>query len=355
MNKNWKILFVGLGSAGQRHMRNLEIVLGDNVQFLAFRQQGLAKVYDNNFNIVENETLKSRFHLIEYKEFAEALKQKPDIVFITNPNSMHVPFALKAVKAGCDIFIEKPISNSIDGVKELITEVENRGVIAYVGYQYRLHPCIQKAKYILDNGIIGSIVTVQVEIGELLSSMHKYEKYWEMNEAQKIKGGGVVLCQLHELDYLYYLFGLPNEVYSVGGKKSYMNIDVEDTASTICKYGDKEKGFAVMIHQDFLQNPPVRRCKFIGEYGKVEIDLLSNVIQIYNEGRLIEQEHLVDFDRNDMFIDEILQLLECVKNRSREFVSLKDGMGSLNIALAIKKSMESGEIVKIKDEHNAKQ
>jgi predicted dehydrogenase len=300
----------------------------------------LDRVFDNNLNIVEGQNLRERFSIKEYSDFDQALEEAPDCVFITNPNSMHMEYAIKAASYGCNLFIEKPVSIDMERTDELLDIVSKKGIVAYVGYQYRLHPSIKRLKKCLDNFCLGDIVAVFSELGERLTEMHKYQDYRTMIESRKELGGGVVKCQIHELDYLCYLFGLPDEVYAIGGKREEFEIDVEDCVTTLCRYKhiNENKEFAVSVHQDFIQSPPVRKCRVIGTAGRIEVDLLKNTFDLWSAREEIHEAYQ-DFSRNDMFLEEMKLFLEAVENKSGEFVSLKDGIESLCFACLILKSL----------------
>lgn len=342
-----KILFIGLGSAGQRHLRNLKKILGEKAEFSAYRVRKLDRVFDDKLNIVQGETLAETYSLKEYDNLDLALSNKPNIVFISNPNSMHMECALKAAKAGCDLFIEKPLSDSMEYIDELTEITKKQNLIVYVGYQMRLHPCVRKLKEIVKQKIIGDTLSVQCEIGELLTKMHMYEDYRGMNESQKKNGGGVVICQIHELDYLYWIFGMPESVYSVGGKCSDLEIDVEDNVSTVCMYREGERTFPVSIHQDFLQYPPTRMCKVVGTKGWIQIDILKNSYCIYKNDGSVIQEQFDNYQRNEMFMEEAKLFLKYVKERKQNSLTIEEGVGSLKIALAIKESMGREELIKL--------
>lgn len=344
-----KVLFIGLGSAGQRHLRNLKRLLGNDVELMAYRVRRLSRVLDDNLNVVAGQTLAEAYQIREFYDLQEALTEKPDIVVISNPNSMHIACAIEAAKAGADLFIEKPLSDSLAHIRELEQITREKRLKVYIGFQNRLHPCIHKLREICESGVLGNIVSIHCEIGELLTRMHRYEDYRGMNEAQKTTGGGVVLCQIHELDYLYWLFGLPSEVYAIGGRNSHLEIDVEDHATSLCRFSQNGNIFSAIIHQDFVQFPPTRRCKVIGEYGRVEIDLIKNTAAVALQDQDPVFYQFDTFKRNDMFYKEMELFLDCVRTRKKEFVGLSDGLGSLRFALAIKESMEKHKIIRMEE------
>lgn len=339
-----KVLFVGLGSAGQRHLRNLRKICGTDLEVMAYRVRKRQTVYNDKMQIQEGKKLDTEYQIKLFDCYEKALQERPDIAFITNQNSKHMEYALKAAKAGCHLFIEKPISDVLDGIEELSDIMKEKKRLAYVGYQNRLHPCIKKAKEILTSGRLGNIFMVYCEQGEYLPGMHPWEDYRGMNESNKCFGGGVVICQLHELDYLYYLFGMPEEVYSIGGKRSSLEIDVEDSCTALCRYVDREKEFAVNIHMDFLQMPPTRHCKIAGEFGRLEMDLLSNEYKLYLTDGSVERKKYEAFERNDMFLEELEIFLNAVNNNGASPLNLSEGKKSIEFALKLKESMNTRKI-----------
>ncbi len=344
-----KILFVGLGSAGQRHLRNLKRILGDDLEVSAYRVQGLQRMFNDKMQILEGKNLDEEMGIKVFRDYDKALAEHPDIVFVTNQNSRHLETAMQAAKAGCHLFIEKPVSHTLEGLKELEDEVARHGKIAYVGYQNRFHPCVRYAKKLLIDRTLGNIYMVYSELGEYLPRMHPWEDYRRMHESNAALGGGVVVCQLHELDYLYHLFGMPKELYAIGGKRSHLEWDVEDSATVLAKYhgsnGAEDYEFAVNVHLDFLQTPPTRHCKICGEHGRFEFDLMGNAGRLCLEDGRVEEFKNEGFERNDMFVEELRIFLDCVKE-GKSSLDIQESIKSLEYALAIKQGMESGEIIK---------
>ncbi len=334
-----KILFVGLGSAGQRHLRNLLGIFKNDITIAAYRSHKSERVFMPDMQIAEGEVLSEKYSFKEYENYDEALEMQPDIVFITNPNSMHLSYALKAAQKGCDLFIEKPICTEIERADELVNKIRKNNIICQVGFQYRYHPCVLLMKEYLDSKKLGRVVSVYAEIGECLTMMHKYEDYREMTESRSELGGGVVLSQIHELDFLQWLFGIPDKVYSVGGKLGDFEINVEDTATTLFRYCKDGVEFDVTLHQDFFQYPPVRKCRVIGTEGRLEINTLENcfLYEDYETGNSVE-ERFDGFARNEMFIAELKDFLDCVKTRREPECNAVSALASTRVALAVKKS-----------------
>jgi len=345
VNKRVKILFVGLGGIGQRHLRNLYAKFGDNASFLAYRVRNLTKTVTPELTIDEGVDFIEKYSVRVFSDLNQALFEKPDVAFICNPSSLHVPSALAVVKAGCDIFVEKPLSHTLDGVDDLVSLCESKNLITFVGFQLRFHPCYILLKKLVREGTIGGLLSVHAEVGEYLPGWHRYEDYREMYASRNDLGGGVILSQIHEIDYLYDLFGSPRRLFSFGGHLSSLEIDVEDTADILMEMEYKGKTLPVSLHMDYIQRPPSRQCKVIGESGRITMDLSGSKVVVEKPGEVVKTHDFRGLERNELFVSEMDHFFDCIANRQQSVVSVKDGVGSLRIALAIKESMETEKII----------
>ncbi|MCL4559712.1 MAG: Gfo/Idh/MocA family oxidoreductase [Chloroflexi bacterium] len=341
-----KILMVGLGGIGQRHMRNLVSLLGGELELIAYRTRRLNTVLTDKLQVEPGINLEDQYDIRAFDNLDQALEQRPEIAFICNPTSLHVPAALQAASAGCHLFIEKPLSHDLQGVDELIDVVTRQHKVGFVGYQLRFHPCVRRLHTLIEEGAVGRVLGVRAEVGEYLPGWHTYEDYRQMYAARRDLGGGVVLSQIHELDYLYWLFGLPQSVYAVGGHLSSLEINVEDVASLLMSYRAEGGSFPVHLHQDYVQRPPSRTCQVIGDAGKILVDLNAVSLRLYNSsGELIEEIGYPGFPRNQLFLDELQHFLSCVREGRQPLISLQDGAQSLRMALAARESLQTGKVV----------
>lgn len=348
-----KILIVGMGGIGQRHVRNLRTLLGKDTEIYAYRIRRLLTSVTERLEVETDVDVEKKYSIRVFNDLNEALSQNPDIGFICNPSSLHIPVALKIAEKGCHLFIEKPLSHSFENVEKLISIIEQNRLVSFVGYQMRFHPCLQKLKNIMDRNYIGKILSVRAQVGEYLPAFHKYEDYRLMYASKKELGGGVVLSQIHELDYLYWLFGLPLRIFALGGHLSSLEIDVEDVASVLMEFNYKDAIFPVHLHMDYVQQPPSRTCNIVGDKGKICVDLRSNTLKIYSEnGDKLEDYSFDKFDRNQMFLDELNHFLSCIQNKQKSLVTVQDGSQSLKMALMIKESIQTGRIIQVGDSYN---
>ena len=343
-----KILLIGLGGIGQRHARNLRAVLGPSSDLIAYRTRGLSGVITPELSLDSARDVEQEYGIRSYDTLESALEQSPDIAFVCNPSSLHVEVALKCAEAGCDLFIEKPLSNSLHNVDRLIDLVSATSRVAMVGFQLRFHPCIKQLRTILNTGAIGRLLAVRTAIGEFMPYWHRYEDYRTMYAARADLGGGVILSQIHELDYLYSLFGAPRRVFAMGGHWSSLDIDVEDVASMMLECMTEGRPLPVHVQFDYLQYPPSRNCEVIGDNGKVIMDLVTNETVLYTGRRADGERFKVDhFDRNQLFLDELKHFLKCVDARQTPIVTLQDGAVSLRTALAAKESIATRQLVQV--------
>ena len=345
-----KILIVGLGGIGQRHVRNLRALLGDSVEILAYRVRRLSHMVTPTLQVDRTRDVEQEYNIRAFDTLEAALAECPDIAFIANPSSLHIPVALACARAGCDLFLEKPLSNSLEGIAELMEEVTKRSLVAMVGYQLRFHPALRALSGIVKSGVLGRLLAVRATVGEYLPGWHPYEDYRNMYASRSALGGGVVLSQIHEFDYLYSLFGPPRRLFSLGGHHSSLEIDVEDVASTLMECHVEGRSLPVHLQQDYLQRPASRECEVIGDAGKCVMNLAGLELVRYGpDGTLVDTQRWEGFDRNQLFLDQTSHFLECVENRRKPVVDLADGIWSLRVALAVKESIARRETVELED------
>jgi predicted dehydrogenase len=339
-----KVLMIGLGSIGQRHVRNMRKLFND-IEFIAYRKRGLNLTFSDDLKVREGLDLQTEYNIKTFNTFETALEQKPNVAFITNITSEHVQSAMKAAEYGCDLFIEKPLSSNLKDIEHLKEIIEQKKLMAFMGYQMRYHPGLQRLKEIISFPAIGNILSIDIEASERLPTIHSYEDYRTMYMSRKDYGGGVVLSILiHELDYLRWIFGDTAAVYANGGKLSNLEIDVEDICEAVFSIKAKGRTILVRVHADYLQYPASRYCKVVCDNGKVCLDFVNNKLEwsVQNE---IKEESFTNLVRNDLFIAELKDFFDAIEKRTEPKISIEDGIASLKMALAIKKSMETGERV----------
>lgn len=343
-----KVLVVGLGSVGQRHVRNLRTLLGSDVEIIGHRVRKLTHVLTEGLEIETGSSVEEKYAVHTCEHLDQALALQPRAVFVCNPSSHHLAVALSAARAGCHMLVEKPLSDKCDGVEELIGLVDQKRLVALVGYQMRFHPALQRARSLLEQRAIGRVLNVRVEVGEYLPAAHPYEDYRGTYAARSDLGGGVILSQSHELDYVYWLFGLPRRIFALGGHLSNLDIDVEDTASILMECVVDGTPVPVHVSLDFVQRPPHQACQIVGDDGKIRLDFRTLTLELFDgRGDLTDCHTFTGFQRNQLFLNELMHFLACLRGEETPLVTLRDGAQSLRMALAARRSIETGQVVEL--------
>ena len=317
-----RVLIAGYGSIGKRHIEN----------FLQFKDIQLT-VYTkrNDLQLLKKEGIKVSSSL------TECLKEKQDIGVVTNETSLHIPIAIKLAEEGLDLFLEKPLSNSLKGVEKLHAIVKKKKLITQMGCNLRFHPCIKKIKSLIEQQKIGKIISAQVQNCSYLPDYHPWEDYRKGYAARKDLGGGIILTQIHEIDYMYWFFQEVENVISMSGKLSDLDIKVEDYVSSLLKFRNKIIG---ELHMDYFQRPDFRSCKIRGTKGEIYWNSDNNCVNIYNmnKKRWETELEVKNYERNFSYIEQLKHFLKCIKHRKETINDLEQGITTLKIALAIKKA-----------------
>ena len=325
-----KILVIGYGSIGKRHIKNLLSIPRIKVIVLT-KQKSTDPILKK---------------CLVCTSLEKCILEKPSAAIIANNTSNHIDISLKLAKEGIDLFIEKPLSNNIKNITQLSKIVKSKTLLTMMGCNLRFHPCIKKIKQLIDKKTIGEILSVQVESGSYLPDWHPNENYQKSYAARNDLGGGVILTCIHEIDYLYWFFGMPYSIISQGGKYSNLKIDVEDLSLSIIKF---PKNLLAELHLDYFQRPDIRKCKIIGSKGTIMWNSKSNQVKLYNSRKNDWTIKLAikNYNRNDMYVDEMKHFLNCIKQRKQTMNPLHEGIETLRIALSIKKSSKTGRLIRL--------
>ena len=339
-----KFLIAGLGSIGRRHFRNL-IALGEREIILLRTRK--ATLPDDELAGYPVET-----------DIQEALeKHTPDAVIVANPTSMHLEIAIPAAEAGCHILLEKPASHSLERLDVLQEATEKSGSKILVGFQFRYHPTLNKARELIQSNTLGRILTVHAHWGEYLPQWHPWEDYRQSYAARADLGGGVIVTLTHPLDYLRYLLGEVESLYSFNGHISPLAVDVEDVAEIGLKFRNGALGG---VHVNYFQRPPVHRLEIVGTNGTLRWDNADGILHFHKMpasfGSFSDQppDPVIEsfsppegFERSQLFIAQMRHFIDVVRGQAEPVCRLEDGVMALRLALAAYESQESNCVVKI--------
>ncbi len=327
-----KFLITGFGSIGRRHLNNLR-QLGEQ-DILLYR------THHSTLDEADIAGIPVEFSL------EKALKHDPDAVIIANPTSLHLDVAIPAAQAGCSLLIEKPISHSLDRINELDQALSHCGAQALVGFQFRFHPGLMKAKELLGENAIGRPISVRCHWGEYLPNWHPWEDYRQSYSARPDLGGGVVLTLSHPLDYLRWLLGDVEALWAFTSNQGGLGIGVEDTAEIGLRFANGALG---SLHLDYLQRPPQHNLQIIGTIGTLVWDNADGVIRLFRAetGAWESFSPPENFERNHLFLAEMRHLIRVVKKEVEPVCTLNDGKKALELALAALESAREGRLVRV--------
>src|SRR5690606_9752000 len=256
-----RILVCGVGSAGERHIRNL-LALGYE-QIALYRQRHLPL-----------RTLAQTFPT--YTSLREALTDfAPTVVFVTNPTAQHLDVALPAARAGCHLFIEKPVSHTLTGLETLQEALAANERFAMVGYMMRFHPLLQQVQRWLVAGELGRPLWVRTTWGEHVPDWHPWEDYRQSYAVQRAAGGGAALTLSHELDTLIWLFGPAVAQTAMLNHHSPLDMDAEQALDLLFRFAN---GVTANVHLDYWQRPPHRQWELVGTHGRIHFDYYAGTL-----------------------------------------------------------------------------
>ncbi len=331
------ILIIGLGSIGQRHLRNIH-KLYPKTNFFSYRRSFKTPSL-NNFNQVKKFDLKSKFKINYINSLNNLKKYNINSAFICTPSSFHVTETIKIIEQDINVFVEKPLGSSLKNIKKLQNILKSKKIISMVGFQMRFCPLIKNLKKIINSNHFGALNQISIHHGENINNFHKYENYKDLYAAKKKLGGGVILTQIHELDYMLYL--LENykmkKIISHNIRTSNLNIDVEDTLNSIFLFESKKNKLVCNLHLNYYEQPGKRQITLIFENGKVTADLNNKKLLFQN--KLKKSVKKFTYQRNDLFLSEIKYFFDHVKNKRKisDSLNLNNGIKTLELAVKLKK------------------
>jgi predicted dehydrogenase len=316
-------LVVGVGSIGTRHLRNLRAA---GVERLSAcdpdpQRQEVAHQLGAGFRPSLDGAL---------RDF------RPDLALICSPPRFHVEQAVSAVRAGCHVLIEKPLSDRLDGIDELQTEARARKRVVQVGYNLRFHPGLREVERVLRTGAVGRVWWIQVEAAQYLPDWRPQQDYRRGYTARRELGGGIILDGSHELHYLHWLFGEPEELVCMGGRVSDLDVDVEDCATILLRYPG---GAQACIHLDFVQRAYARALKVAGSAGVVTWEYTTNRVKRFDAATRAWDEWGEPVDPNEMYRSELAHFLSCAASGTEPLVGVDQAAAVLRVALAAREAM----------------
>ena len=295
----FKVCFIGIGSIAKRHIRNLKLVCDKMDIFLQIDVIRHSLKCDELENDIEDVVNKIYYSI-------DDVPSDYDIAFITNPTRCHVGTLKMFNNKTKHFFIEKPIA-SIDMLEELKEFDIKKESIYYVACPLRYSAVVQ---YIKSNIDINDIISVRSISSSYLPEWRPSCDYRKTYSAQKALGGGVSIDLIHEWDYLTYLFGMPQKIDFMIGRKSDLEIDSDDYAIYIAEYQKK----IIEVHLDYFGRASIREMLLLTKEDTIIGDLVNNKISF------LKAKEEVNFSeqRNEYQIREIEHFINLITGKEKQ-------------------------------------
>lgn len=308
--------FVGMGSIGKRHFKNV-------CNYLDMRCCSYyIDIYRSGQGEPLNESIKKKVRREIMMSSNMKIPEQYDVVFITNPTSMHYKSIQLFVNSAHAMFIEKPVFESLDVDIDAL-KLSAYGIY-YVACPLRYHPVIQ---YIRENNLCGKAYAVRAISSSYLPEWRPGTDYRMCYSARQDMGGGVDIDLIHEWDYLTYLLGKIESGYAIRRKISELEIDSNDIAVYIAQTNHA----IVELHLDYFGRKGIRQMEIFLPDDTVKCDILNGSIHFQSSGKSIqlsvnrnlyqmaEISHFFDiFDKkcpNDNTISNALQVLRYAQGK----------------------------------------
>ena len=302
-----KVLIIGLGSIGKKHVAALRCI-NPSIQIDALRSS------KTNFELEG---------VCNYYDFNDIKKNKYTFAIISNPTSEHKRTIEQVVQLNIPLFIEKPLFHELN-IEDLVQDVVHRNITTYVACNLRfLNSLIFLKEYLTINPF--RINEINVYCGSYLPDWRKDTDYKNNYSAIPELGGGVHIDLIHEIDYLYWFFGMPNKTHRFFSNKSSLNITAYDYANYILEY----QNFNVNIILNYFRRDVKRTCEIVLEDRTLTANLLENKIVDSNQNVIFQSDQKM----METYKEQLEYFIACTNENTKPFNTIEDAYNLLKICL----------------------
>ena len=314
-----RILVLGCGSIGRRHLENLiRLEAGD---LLAY-----------DLETARRDEVESKFGIPTPRNLEEAWEQDPNVALVAAPTPLHVELATEAARHGCHLFVEKPLSHDLQGVDALCAEVKRRGLITMVGCNMRFHAGPLTVKHWLKEGVIGQVLAARLQTGSYLPGWRPGQDYRASYSAHPRWGGAILDC-VHEIDLALWYLGPGRLVGACSMPARSIGLETDGVAELILRHED---GAISNVHLNFVQRDYCRSCQVIGAEGTIHWDFGAGRVVLYGPAGQMAREvpDPEGWETNRMYVNEIAHFLQAVREDTPTANPVPEAVPALRIALA---------------------
>lgn len=274
-----------------------------------------------------------------------------DAVCICTPSGTHGPIALDAIAHNKHVLIEKPMALTREECDRIVSEATRKQRIVGVVSQLRFSPAIQQAKQAVEAGLLGKLISVELNMKYYRAPAYFSGSTWRGTKA--MDGGGALMNQgIHGVDLLQYIAGMPTAVFAQH-RTLLHDIEVEDTLHSVLMYENGALG--TLIATTSVYPGFSRELTLCGENGTIILE--EDSIKYWNlkdgtpqpESRKTSIQGTSD-PGNIGSIGHVKQLanfVNAILGQETIFIDAAEGCKPLNIIWSIYQSAEENSIVRI--------
>jgi predicted dehydrogenase len=264
-----------------------------------------------------------------------------DIVVICTPPHLHAQISIAAMERGKHVLCEKPLARTVREAEAMVKVAKANNVVLKCGFNHRYHPAIQKAKELLDKGMIGKPYFIRCRYG--ICGRLGYEREWRANP--EIAAGGQLMEQgIHAVDLSRWFLGEFREVVAFTANYFWKTEPLEDNAFVLLR---SEDGKVAFIHSSLTQWKNLFSFEIFGSEGYAIVDGLGGS---YGTERLIFgrreflkpfAEEVTEFRGEDRsWYEEWKDFIACIKENREPLGSGYDGLIAMRLVNAAYESSQ---------------
>jgi UDP-N-acetylglucosamine 3-dehydrogenase len=310
------VAVIGAGFWGRNHARN----------FKELEETELLAICD--INAERAKAVAEQFNVKAYTNAGKLLNRKDvEAVSICAWSTSLAKEALKALKAGKHILVEKPMATNTRQAEKLLETAEKGGLHLTVGFLMRFIPGIRHIKEAIENRTIGNLVCATA----------KRVSQWP----ERIGDVGVVKdIAIHDIDVMRYLFNEdPIAVYAKTGRMRHRKF--EDYAQIMLTF---EGGKSAFIESNWLTPYKTRTLTVTGSKAIMKLDYITQELMIEDAKETVQPRH----PWREPLKLELQHFANCVLKKEKPVITGVDGLKALKIAEAALKSSAKGKVIKLK-------
>ena len=286
-----------------------------------------------------------RYGIPEEKQYADytELLNKDDIdgVTVATPDQLHKKISCDFLKAGKHVLCEKPLALTREDIKEIVKAADESDAQFMVGQICRFTPAFEKAKELVESGVIGEVYFIESEYA------HDYMKLVENWRADPARHG-VIGGGCHAVDLIRWIAGDPVEVFAYGTHKLLPTMPYDDATVAIMKFNENLMG-KVFVSTGCKRDYTMRTCIY-GTKGTIICDNTSPTMTLFTtdeEGVVNEKPEIIDIQvNNHNAVKEFEVFADAIVNNKAVLTDAREGAKTVAVCLAIVESSVTGKAVK---------